>query len=72
MRNFSMTHTRNLLASVAALSLLFGIDLPDPKLTAEHFPLPSDQTMAAGGADRGLQEAQPQFQANDESARRVF
>ena len=67
-----MTHSRTGLASAAVFALVFGIDLPDPKLTAEHFPLPSDQTMAAGGADRGLQEAQPQFQANDESARRVF
>jgi hypothetical protein len=50
---------------------VFGIELPDPKLTAEHSPLPSDQTMAAG-ADRGLQDVQPQVQANDEPARLVF
>jgi hypothetical protein len=66
-----MTHSRTWLASAAVFALVFGIELPDPKLTAEHFPLPSDQTMAAG-ADRGLQEGQPRVQANDESAQRVF
>ena len=66
-----MTHSRTWLVSAAVFALVFGIELPDPKLTAEHFPLPSDQTMAAG-ADRGLQGGQPRIQANDESAQRVF
>jgi hypothetical protein len=52
-----MTHTRNLLASVAALSLLFGIDLPDPKLTGEHFPLPDDQMVAGLDANSPAQPA---------------
>ena len=44
-----MTHSRKLLASAAVFALLFGIELPDPKLTGEHFPLPSDQTRVAAG-----------------------
>jgi hypothetical protein len=52
-----MTHTRTGLASVAAISLLFGIELPDPKLTGEHFPLPDDQMVAA--ADKGLDADKP-------------
>jgi hypothetical protein len=36
-----MTHSRTWLVSAAVFALLFGIDLPDPKLTGEHFPLPS-------------------------------
>jgi hypothetical protein len=57
MRNLSMTHTRTWLASAAAISLLFGLELPDPKLTGEHFPLPDDQMVAA--ADKGLDADKP-------------
>ena len=42
-----MTHSRTWLASAAAL------ELPDPKLTGDHFPLPNDQTRVAA-ADQGL------------------
>jgi hypothetical protein len=60
-----MTHSRALLASAAVFALLFGIELPDPKLTGEHFPLPSDQsTVAAAGegldADEPAQRGCPQ------------
>jgi hypothetical protein len=48
-----MTHSRTWLASAAAFALLFGLELPDPKLTGEHFPLPNDQTRVAA-ADQGL------------------
>ena len=53
-----MTHSRTWLASAAVFALLFGIDLPDPKLTGEHFPLPSDQTRVAA-ADEGLDADEP-------------
>ena len=53
-----MTHSRKLLASAAVFALLFGIELPDPKLTGEHFPLPSDQTRVAA-ADEGLDAVEP-------------
>jgi hypothetical protein len=53
-----MTHSRTWLASAAAFALLFGIELPDPKLTGEHFPLPNDQTRVAA-ADEGLVAGQP-------------
>ena len=53
-----MTHSRKWLASAAAFALLFGIELPDPKLTGEHFPLPNDQTRVAG-ADEGLDADEP-------------
>jgi hypothetical protein len=66
-----MTHSRTWLASAAVFALVFGIELPDPKLTAEHFPLPNDQTMAAG-AGGGLDQGERQVKAEDESARRVF
>jgi hypothetical protein len=52
-----MTHSRNWLASAAVFALLFGIELPDPKLTGEHFPLPNDQRVAA--ADEGLDANEP-------------
>jgi hypothetical protein len=52
MRKRSMTHSRSWLATAAAFSLLFGIELPDPNLTGEHFPLPTDPMVAA--ADRAL------------------
>jgi hypothetical protein len=65
-----MTHSRSWLASAAVFALLFGIELPDPKLTGEHFPLPNDQMVAA--ADRDVQEGQLQVKAEDESARSVF
>jgi hypothetical protein len=59
MRKLSMTHSRRWLATAAAISLLFGIELPDPKLTGEHFPLPNDHSIVAA-ADRGLDKpAQP-------------
>jgi hypothetical protein len=58
-----MTHSKTWLASAAVIALVFGIELPDPKLTAEHFPLPND-TMVVG-ADRGLQEGQPQVKAEE-------
>jgi hypothetical protein len=48
-----MTHSRTWLTSAAAFALLFGLELPDPKLTGDHFPLPNDQTRVAG-ADQGL------------------
>ena len=48
-----MTHSSTWLASAAAFALLFGLELPDPKLTGDHFPLPNDQTRVAG-ADEGL------------------
>jgi hypothetical protein len=53
-----MTHSRTWLASAAAFALLFGLELPDPKLTGEHFPLPNDQTWVAA-ADVGLDAAEP-------------
>jgi hypothetical protein len=53
-----MTHSRKLLASAAVFALLFGIELPDPNLTGEHFPLPSDQTRVAA-ADQGLDAVEP-------------
>jgi hypothetical protein len=60
MRKRSMTHSRSWLATAAAFSLLFGIELPDPNLTGEHFPLPTDPMVAAAGntVDAG-QPAQP-------------
>ena len=57
-----MTHTKTWLASVAAISLLFGIELPDPKLTGEHFPLPDDQMVAA--ANKGLDADKPAQPSN--------
>jgi hypothetical protein len=48
-----MTPSRTWLASAAAFALLFGLELPDPQLTGDHFPLPNDQTRVAG-ADQGL------------------
>ena len=42
-----MTHSRSWLATAAAMSLLFGIELPNPQLTGEHFPLPTDPMVAA-------------------------
>jgi hypothetical protein len=65
-----MTHARTWLASAAVFALLFGIELPDPKLTGEHFPLPNDQMVA--GADRDVQEGQQQVEAEHQSARRGF
>ena len=53
-----MTHSRKWLASAAVFALLFGIELPDPKLTGEHFPLPNDQTRVAA-ADQGLDANEP-------------
>jgi hypothetical protein len=53
-----MTHSRTWLASAAAFALLFGLELPDPKLTGEHFPLPNDQTTVAA-ADQGLGANEP-------------
>jgi hypothetical protein len=53
-----MTHSRTWLASAAAFALLFGLELPDPKLTGEHFPLPSDQTTVAA-AEEGLDADEP-------------
>jgi hypothetical protein len=64
-----MTHSKTWLASAAVFALLFGIELPDPKLTGEHFPLPNDHTMVAGS---GVDEGQQQVKAEDESARRGF
>ena len=55
-----MTQIRTWLVSAAALSLLFGIDLPDPTLTGEHFPLPTDPMVAAADwALDGVKPAQP-------------
>ncbi len=53
-----MTHSRSWLATAAAISLLFGLELPDPKLTGEHFPLPNDHTMVSA-ADTGLDAGKP-------------
>ena len=53
-----MTHSRTWLASAAAFALLFGLELPDPKLTGEHFPLPTDQA-AVAAADQGLGANEP-------------
>ena len=64
-----MTHANTWLASAAVFALLFGIELPDPKLTGEHFPLPKDQTMVAGV---GVDEGQQQVKAEIKSARRGF
>lgn len=51
-----MTHSRVWLAWAAVFALLFGIELPDPKLTGEHFPLPNDHTMVTGaGVEKQLQ-----------------
>jgi hypothetical protein len=53
-----MTHSRPWLAWAAVFALLFGIELPDPKLTGEHFPLPNDHTMVTGaGVDEDQQQA---------------
>jgi hypothetical protein len=65
-----MTHSRTWLASAAVFALVFGIELPDPKLTGEHFPLPKDQMVAT--ADSDVQEGLPQVKAEDESPRRGF
>ena len=59
MRNLSMTHSRSWLATAAAISLLFGIELPDPKLTGEHFPLPTDPMVAADNTLNAGNPAQP-------------
>ena len=65
-----MTHSRTWLASAAVFALLFGIELPDPNLTGEHFPLPKDQMVA--GAVSDVQEGLPQDKAEDQSARRAL
>jgi hypothetical protein len=57
MRKLSMTHSRSWLATAAAITLLFGIELPDPQLTGEHFPLPTDPMVAA--ADNTLDGSKP-------------
>jgi hypothetical protein len=53
-----MTHAKTWLASAAVFALLFGIELPDPKLTGEHFPLPNDQMLASAGVDEGQQQVE--------------
>jgi hypothetical protein len=53
-----MTHSRKWLASAAVFALLFGIELPDPKLTGEHFPLPNDLATVAA-VDEGLDADEP-------------
>jgi hypothetical protein len=53
-----MTHSRTWLASAAVFALLFGLELPDPKLTGEHFPLPNDQPTVAA-VDQGLGANEP-------------
>ena len=63
-----MPHSRTWLASAAVFALLFGIELPDPKLTGEHFPLPKDQMVAGAGVDEGQQ----QVKAEHKSAQRGF
>jgi hypothetical protein len=65
-----MTHSRTWLPSAAVFALLFGIELPDPNFTGEHFPLPKDQMVAGAGSD--VQEGLPQVKAEDQSARRAL
>jgi hypothetical protein len=62
-----MTPSGTWLASAAVIALLFGLEFPNPQLTGEPSPLPTDHTMvfAADEARDGQAQAQTEKKAGE-------
>ena len=65
-----MTQLRAWLLSAAVIALVFGLELPDPKLTGEQSPLPNDYTLLSADQTQSNEQRQVQSEDNaDESAK---